>query len=136
MRFGEPHDRRILEAVRRPSRLTVLHAHGQHLLFDRLAALPADVWNWDDRRAGPPLEEGKARVAGAVMGGLDQWTTLKEGPPERAKAEAQDALARTGGTGLILGAGCVLVADSSDVTLVELIRSIGGEPRLGFIKPR
>ena len=85
-RFGEPYDRRILEAVRPKSKLTVLHCHGERLMFDRLAALPADAWNWDDRRAGPPIDDGKARVPGAVIGGLDQWTTLKEGPPEQAVA--------------------------------------------------
>jgi uroporphyrinogen decarboxylase len=135
LRFGEPYDRRILEAVRPKSKLTVLHCHGEHLMFDHLAALPAHAWNWDDRRAGPSLEDGKARVSGAVIGGLNQWETLKEGPPEKAKAEAEDAIARTGGTGLILGAGCVLVSDSSDLTLVELIKSIGGQVKLGFIKP-
>ena len=136
LRFGESYDRRILDAVRPRSKITILHCHGAHLMFDRLAALPADAWNWDDRRAGPTLEEGKARVRGAVIGGLDQWTTLKEGPPEKAKAEAQDAIDQTGGTGLILGAGCVLVNDSSDLTLVELIKSIGGQVRLGLIKPQ
>ena len=135
-RFGEPYDRRILEAVRSRSRITILHCHGAHLMFDRLAALPADAWNWDDRRAGPSIEDATRRVPGAVIGGLDQWSTLKEGPPEKAKAEAQDAIAQAGGTGLILGAGCVLVSDSSDLTLVEMIRSIGGKVQLGFIKPR
>jgi uroporphyrinogen decarboxylase len=136
LHFGEPYDRRILEAVRPKSRLTILHCHGEHLMFDLLAALPADAWNWDDRRAGPSLDDGKARVPGAVIGGLSQWTTLKEGPPDAAKAEAEDAIARTGGAGLILGAGCVLLPDSSDVTLVELIKSIGGKVKLGFIKPQ
>jgi uroporphyrinogen decarboxylase len=135
-RFGSPYDRRILEAVRPKSKLTILHCHGEHLMFDRLAALPADAWNWDDRRAGPPLEVGKARVGGAVIGGLDQWAALKVGPPDKARAEAQDAIARTGGTGLILGAGCVLVSGSSDLTLVELIKSLGGEVKPGFVTPR
>ena len=136
LRFGEPYDRRILEAVRPRSLLTVLHCHGDDLMFDRLARLPADAWNWDDRRAGPSLEDGKARVPGAVIGGLNQWETLKDGPPEKAKAEARDALAQTGGVGLILGAGCVLLPESSDSTLVELITSIGGQVRLGLIKPQ
>jgi len=136
LRFGESYDRRILDAVRPRSKITILHCHGAHLMFDRLAALPADAWNWDDRRAGPTLEQGKAGVRGAVIGGLDQWTTLKEGPPEKGRAEAQDAIDQTGGTGLILGAGCVLVNDSSDLTLVELITSIGGQVRLGLIKPQ
>jgi hypothetical protein len=39
-RFGEPHDRRILQTVREHSRLTVLHAHGERLMFDRLAGPP------------------------------------------------------------------------------------------------
>ncbi len=135
-RFGEPYDRRILEAVRPKSKLTVLHCHGERLMFDRLAALPADAWNWDDRRAGPPIDDGKARVPGAVIGGLDQWTTLKEGPPEQAVAQAQDAIQRTGGIGLILGAGCVLVNNTSDRTLVEVIRSVGGHVKLGLIRPQ
>ena len=93
LRFGEPYDRRILEAVRPRSRLTILHCHGERLMFDRLAALPADVWNWDDRRAGPTLAAGQARVPGAVCGGLDQWRRSRTGPPERAEAEAREAIA-------------------------------------------
>ena len=135
-RFGEPHDRRILETVREQSRLTVLHCHGERLMFDRLAALPADVWNWDDRRAGPTLAEGKALVPGAVQGGLNQWSTLKNGTGSDAKAEAQDAIAQTGGTGLILGAGCVLLTEHSDAALVEMIQSLGGTVKLMGIKPQ
>src|SRR5262249_11262383 len=136
MRCGEPYDRRVLEAVRPRSKITILHCHGERLMFERLAALPADAWNWDDRRAGPSLEEGKTLVPGAVIGGLHQGGALKEGPQEKARAEAQDAIAQTAGTGLILGAGCVLANDSSDLTLVELIKSIGGQVRLGLIKPQ
>lgn len=135
-RYGEPYDRRILEAVRRKSKLTILHCHGEHLMFDVLASLPADAWNWDDRRAGPSLGAGKARVPGAVIGGLNQWSTLKDGPPESAKAEAQDAIAQTSGIGVILGAGCVLVSQTSDLTLIEVIKSIGGRTSLGLIKPQ
>src|SRR5215469_11953519 len=122
LRFGEPHDRRILEAVREPSRLTVLHCHGERLMFDRLA--------------GPSLAEGKALVSGAVQGGLNQWTTLKDGSAPDAQAEAQDALEQTGGTGVILGAGCVLLTQHSDATLIELAQSLGGTVKLMGIKPQ
>ena len=135
-RFGEPYDRRILEAVRSRSLLIILHCHGENLMFDRLAALPADAWNWDDRRSGPSLKEGKTRVPGAVIGGLNQWTTLKDGSVEDAKAEAEDALAQTGQVGLILGTGCVLPPGHSDATLVGLIKSLGGTVKLGFVKPQ
>ena len=135
-RFGEPYDRRILEAVRGPSRLTVLHCHGERLMFDRLAALPADVWNWDDRRAGPSLAEGKALVSGAVQGGLNQGTTLKDGTGPDAQAEAQDAMAQVEGTGLILGAGCVLLSQHADATLIDLVQSLGGTVKLMGVKPQ
>ncbi len=135
-RFGEPHDRRILEAVQAKSKLTIVHAHGERLMFDRLAALPAHAWNWDDRRAGPSLREGQSRVRGAVIGGLDQWTTLKDGGAEAAQGQARDALDQVDGGGLILGAGCVLPIGVSDAALVSLIKSLGGAPKLGFIRPQ
>src|SRR5260370_22581523 len=53
-RFGEPYDRRILEAVQLRSNLTILHAHGAHLMFDRLATLPPPAWHWDHPRVRPP----------------------------------------------------------------------------------
>jgi uroporphyrinogen decarboxylase len=136
LRFGEPYDRRILEAIRPKSKLTVLHCHGTSLMFERLAALPAHAWNWDDRRAGPSLRDGQARVSGAVIGGLDQWGALSQGAPDAAKAEAQEALAQVDGRGLILGAGCVLPTQTSDLALVELVKSIGGQVRLGLIRPQ
>jgi uroporphyrinogen decarboxylase len=134
--FGEPYDRRVLEAVQPRSKLTILHAHGEHLMFDRLATLPAHAWNWDDRRAGPSLRDGIARVPGAVVGGLDQWGALKGGDLDGAQAQARDALDQTGGRGLILAAGCVLPVGASDAALVSVIRSLGGTPHLGLIKPQ
>jgi uroporphyrinogen decarboxylase len=135
-RFGEPYDRRVLEHVRPKSKLTVLHCHGSNLMFDVLAALPAHAWNCDDRRAGPSLRDAQRHVPGAVIGGLDQWGALRDGTPDAASAEAQDALAQTGGRGVILGAGCVLPSQTSDLALVEVIKSIGGQVRLGLIRPQ
>src|SRR5262249_57014722 len=109
-RFGEPWDRRILEALRPRAFLTVVHCHGDRLLFDRLARLPGQVWNWDDRLTGPPLAVGAAQIVGAVCGGLNQWQTLREGTAAAAVAQAEAALAPTGGRGPNLGPGCGLVA--------------------------
>jgi hypothetical protein len=39
------------------------------------------------------------------------------------------------GRGLILGAGCVLPVGTSDATLVAIAKSLGGVPRLGFLRP-
>jgi len=125
-RFGEPLDRRILESVRGRSMLTIVHCHGDRLMFDRLASLPGDAWNWDDRATPPSLGEGKARTAGAVIGGLDQWRTLRDGTPDAATAEAEDAVSQTGGTGLIVAPGCVLPMNTPDATVAAVVRTLGG----------
>ena len=74
----------MLEAIAGKSILTIIHAHGDRLMFDRLARLPGHAWNWDDRATPPSLADGRAAVPGAVIGGLNQWATLRDGTPEQA----------------------------------------------------
>ncbi|MFQ5830491.1 MAG: uroporphyrinogen decarboxylase family protein [Candidatus Methylomirabilia bacterium] len=125
-RFGEPYDRRILEAAMARAPLVILHAHGHELMLARLAQLPAHAWNWDDRVAGPSLKEGKRQVPGAVIGGLNQWGTLKEGTPEEIRAEVKDAVDQTAGIGLIVGPGCVVPPPVPDDNVVAVVRALGG----------
>jgi len=124
--FGEAHDRRVLESVRSRSILTIVHGHGDRLMFDRLARLPGDAWNWDDRAAGPSLADGQALVPGAVIGGLDQWRTLRDGTPEQAEAEVRDAVAQTSGLGLVVGPGCVLPSGTPDPNVAAVVKALGG----------
>ncbi|MGH7266010.1 MAG: uroporphyrinogen decarboxylase family protein [Candidatus Rokuibacteriota bacterium] len=135
-RFGEPYDRRVLESVAGRSTLTIVHCHGDRLMFDRLARLPGHAWNWDDRATPPSLADARARVPGAVVGGLDQWKTLRDGTPEQAAAEARDAVARIGGIGLIVGPGCVLPANTPDDAVAAVVRALGGplKPILGITR--
>jgi uroporphyrinogen decarboxylase len=125
-RFGEPFDRRFLEAIHPRSSLTIIHAHGESLMFDRLATLPGHAWNWDDRATPPTLAEGAAMVPGAVVGGLHQWNTLRDGTPDQSVAEARDAIAQTSGRGLIIAPGCVLPLETPDATVSAVIRELGG----------
>ena len=125
-RFGEPYDRRFLEAIAGKSILTIIHAHGDRLMFDRLARLPCHAWNWDDRATPPSLAEGRSAVAGAVIGGLNQWATLRDGTPEQAIGEVDDAIAQTAGVGLIVGPGCVLPMDTPDANVAAVVRKLGG----------
>jgi uroporphyrinogen decarboxylase len=124
--FGEPYDRRVLEAVHGRSQLTIVHCHGEDLMFERLARLPGHVWNWDDRLTPPTLAQARTRVAGAVLGGLNQWATLRDGTPEGAAAEALDAVSQTGGRGLIVGPGCVLPTNTPDANVAAVVRALGG----------
>jgi uroporphyrinogen decarboxylase len=127
--FGEPYDRRVLESVRGRSILTIVHCHGDRLMFDRLARLPGDAWNWHDRSTPPSLADGHAAVPGAVVGGLDQWATLRDGTPAEAEAEARDAVARTAGVGVIVGPGCVLPMETPDANVAAVVRALGGPLR-------
>ncbi|MCL6639739.1 MAG: uroporphyrinogen decarboxylase [Candidatus Rokubacteria bacterium] len=127
--FGEPYDRRVLESVRGRSVLTVVHCHGTALMFERLARLPGHAWNWDDRATPPTLAEGQRLVPGAVIGGLHQWRTLRDGTPEQAVAEVEDALAQTGGVGLVVGPGCVLPVGTPDANVAAVVRRLGGPLR-------
>src|SRR5260370_32440802 len=61
-RFGEPYDRRILEAVQVKSKLTILPAPREHLMFERPATLPAPAFNRDDPALGPSPPGALARV--------------------------------------------------------------------------
>ncbi|MBI1737057.1 MAG: uroporphyrinogen decarboxylase [Candidatus Rokubacteria bacterium] len=124
--FGEPYDRHVLESVAGRSILTIVHGHGEQLMFERLAALPGHAWNWDDRATPPSLRDGQALVPGAVIGGLHQWKTLRDGTTDDAVAEAKDAVAQTGGTGLIVGPGCVLPNETPDANVAAVVRALGG----------
>jgi uroporphyrinogen decarboxylase len=104
--FGMPFDRRLLEAAE-GLWLNVLHLHGNRVMFDLLADYPVQAINWHDRETPPNLREGKARIKGAVLGGLRQWETMLRGTPDGVHEEAQDAIRQAGGQRFILGTGCV-----------------------------
>jgi uroporphyrinogen decarboxylase len=125
-RFGEPYDRRFLESIESRSALTIIHCHGNELMFDRLASLPGHAWNWDDRATPPSLRDARGRVPGAVIGGLNQWKTLRDGTAEQAVGEARDAMVQTDGTGLIVGPGCVLPMNTPDPNVAAVVQALGG----------
>jgi uroporphyrinogen decarboxylase len=125
-RFGEPYDRRFLESIESRSSLTIIHCHGNELMFDRLASLPGHAWNWDDRATPPSLRDARGKVPGAVIGGLNQWKTLRDGTAEQAVGEARDAIVQTDGTGLIVGPGCVLPMNTPDPNVAAVVQALGG----------
>jgi uroporphyrinogen decarboxylase len=61
-----------------------------------------------------------------VLGGLHQWRTLADGTPEQARAETRDAIAQTGGIGLIVGPGCVVPPAASPANLAAVVTTVGG----------
>jgi len=123
-RFELPRMRRMLDAVAGRSSFTLLHVHGRDIYFDQLAGLPVQAVNWHDRLTAPRLGEAQGRFAGAVVGGLSEGRVLQAGPPEAVAAEVRDAIAQTGGRGLMVGPGCVLPLATPDAHLAAVVAAI------------
>jgi uroporphyrinogen decarboxylase len=120
--FGESYDRIILDAVRPEAEIIMIHAHGMDLMFDLIAGFPADAINWHDQVTSPSLQEGQERFPGMVVGGINEWHTLLDGPPEAIQAEIRDAIARS----LMIGPGCVVPINTSPLHLQAAREAVEG----------
>lgn len=112
--FGRPYD---LLALRRAGDgwLNVLHVHGdKNLLLDTVLDYPVEVLNWSDRLAGPSLREVRAKTSRCLMGGWHEFGALSQGPVDRIRAEAEDAVKQTGGRKFILANGCSVPDDTPE----------------------
>ncbi|MBM3136736.1 MAG: uroporphyrinogen decarboxylase [Chloroflexi bacterium] len=104
--FGKTFDARFFGHIK-PFWLNVLHIHGSHVMFDLVSDYPFQVFNWHDRETLPDLAGGFQKIQGAVCGGLSRIDAMVLGEKEEIEKEFEDALRQTGGTGFILGTGCV-----------------------------
>jgi uroporphyrinogen decarboxylase len=123
-RFELPRMQRLLDAVGEASAFTLLHLHGRDIYFDQAARLPVHAINWHDRLTAPRLSEACGRFAGGLVGGLGEGRTLLKGPSEAAAAEARDAIAQTGGRGILVGPGCVLPLATPDAHLDAALAAV------------
>ncbi len=106
-RFGIDYDLRVLDAVAGRAPFNILHNCGSHIYFDLLADYPVHAINWAMAQPGnPTLGEGKQRTTKAVMGGVNEKTTLPDGAPDQVAEEVRQAIAQTEGHRLILAPGC------------------------------
>jgi len=108
-RWETPYAERVLGPLRGRA-LVLLHAHGDFLWFDEAAGWPIDGINWHDRRGGPSLADGGARIRPGMVGGLNGYGSLRNGPRRAVLDEVADAVAQGGGR-LIVAPGCVIPGD-------------------------
>jgi uroporphyrinogen decarboxylase len=127
-RFAIAYTRRLLEAVQGKSTFTLLHIHGKGIYFDQLASLPVHAINWHDRLTPPSLAEAQRRFPGAVVGGLNEWATLRHGPADAVASEVDEAIQQTGGLGLIVAPGCVLPLDVPGKHLETVVHAVKRRP--------
>ena len=121
--FGKPYDLRALRGAGE-GWLNILHVHGDGgLLIDTVLDYPFDVLNWSDRLTGLSLREMRAKTTKCLMGGWHEFGALSNGPIEAIRAEAEDAIAQTGGRRFILANGCSVPDDTPEEWL-EAARDI------------
>ena len=102
-----PSDLAVLNALPKEAWFNILHLCGSNLNFALARDLPTQSVNWSIHNQGnPSLAEGREIAGRAVIGGLGQRTTMVYGPASKIVAEAKDAIAETGGRGLLIAPGC------------------------------
>lgn len=112
--FGQSYNLALIHELRHHVGFILLHIHGENIYYEHLFKYPVQIVNWHDRKTAPTLQEGKALFHGAVAGGIEEWNVLAGGTPEQIRAQVQDAIQQTDGTGLILAAGCVIPTDTPE----------------------
>lgn len=123
--FGRPFDLQILAATG-GMWFNLIHLHGVNVMFDLVADYPAQVINWHDVETPPSLTEAAGRTKMALCGGLRQWETMLRGTPEIVQAEAQAALAASGGRRFILGTGCVTPVTAPTCNILAARQAVEG----------
>lgn len=130
-RFGKDYDLEVLAAIEGRSRLSMLHAHGDDIMFDLLADYPVAMMNWHDRLTEPTLEDAQARFPGIVVGGIEEHGPLARGDLAAIESQVADAIAQTGGRRVMIGPGCVVpvaVTDAAIETALRASREAGRQP--------
>ncbi|HXF60471.1 MAG TPA: uroporphyrinogen decarboxylase family protein [Caldilineaceae bacterium] len=122
--FGLHYDLQVLNAIRGQTRLNMLHVHGEDIMFDLAATYPVEMINWHDRITWPALKEAQSRFNGALVGGIDDRVTIVEGPIEKIRWQARDAIEQTGGRRLIVGPGCVIPTNTPDAHVRAVIETV------------
>jgi uroporphyrinogen decarboxylase len=106
-RWGSDYDLPLLETFAGRAPFNILHNCGANIYFDLLADYPVHAISWASTLPGnPTLGEGQRRTAKAVMGGVNEKTTLVDGTPQAVAGEVRDAIAQTSGLRVLVAPGC------------------------------
>ena len=120
--FGEPYDRRILEAAGKGTFFNAVHIHGENTMFDLLASYPVQCVNWHDRWVSPSLAEARTRTDKCLMGGINErW--VYEAAPGDIEEHVREAVRMTEGRGFILTPGCTARPDTPPENLEAFARA-------------
>lgn len=120
-----PLDLRVLETLPAQAWFNVLHLCGARVTMELGGSLPVQAVSYSVHdRGNPPLAEARRRTQKAVMGGLEQRRVLVAGPPEAVRAQVREAVAATGGRGLLVAPGCSVPPRARDVNLRAVVEAL------------
>ncbi len=122
-RYGRPGDLAVLQ-VARDGWLNILHLHGQHPMIKQLADYPVQALNWHDRTTQFNLTEGSRIFPGILMGGVEQYQTLRFGMPQNVTMQVHDAIKQMNGRSLIITPGCTYPLDVPHANLLALRKAV------------
>lgn len=100
--FGEPYDRKILEAIPAKWWLNIADFGNAAPMFEVAAGYPVQVIHWDG--GSPDLDEGNTLFKGALSTGLSESQHLHFGTPSIVQAAARDVIKQVDGRRLLLSA--------------------------------
>jgi uroporphyrinogen decarboxylase len=122
--FGARYDRQVL-AEAGASRFTMLHIHGENIMFEELMTYPVHAINWHDRRTSPSLAEGERLSGKCAIGGIHEYDIVTM-TPDAAAAQARDAVTSLKGRHMMVGPGCVIPITTPPETIAAVIRAVRG----------
>lgn len=122
-----PIDLRVLGSLPARAWFNVVHLCGSHLTMDVGRKLPAQVVSYSIHNQGnPPLGEARRLTGKAVMGGLEQRRVLVGGPRAAIERQVREAIASTGGRGLLLAPGCSVPPRAPEANLRAMVEAAAG----------
>ena len=120
--FGTRYDLPVLETAG-ASRFTLLHIHGDHIMFDELMGYPVHALNWHDRRTPPSLADGEARSGKCVVGGINEKTIVTMSAREAAE-QGRDAVDTLSGRHVMVAPGCVIPVATPEANIRAVVEAV------------
>ena len=119
--FGRPYDLQVLAGARKGT-FNILHVCGSRNMLEALLDYPVHAFNWAATNpTNPSLKEVMERSEKAVIGGIDQEKTLRQGVREDLRKQIQRAEQGGRRGRWMLGPGCTVPVDVPPAHL-EMVR--------------
>jgi uroporphyrinogen decarboxylase len=111
-----PYDRKLLERVQDCGYLNIVHIHGEDIHWNIWPNLPFSALSWSSNLTPPAFAEARKTYTGCLVGGVNE-AAIGGYTAEQVKGEIRQAIADTGGEGLIVAAGCAVPTDCPPANL-------------------